>query len=134
MTGNTLVVVAVALIDGDGRILVQQRPEGKPMAGLWEFPGGKVEVGEVVEHALARELVEELGVAVDPRDLKPACFASEPLDAARLLLLLFTCREWSGVASAREAPALLWLHLDELRNLPMPPADGPLLDMLQKLI
>lgn len=134
VTGKTLVVVAVALIDGDGKVLVQQRPAGKQMAGLWEFPGGKVEPGEVVEHALARELSEELGIVVDPKDLKPACFASEPLDAAQLLLLLFTCRIWHGVASAREAPALAWLGLDELRDLPMPPADGPLIDLLQRLI
>lgn len=134
MTGNTLVVVAVALIDDAGRILVQRRPEGKQMAGLWEFPGGKVEPGEVVEHALARELGEELGIAVDPLDLKPACFASEPLDTAQLLLLLFTCRIWHGVVSAREAAALAWLEIEELRDLPMPPADGPLIDMLQKLI
>lgn len=134
LTSETILVVAVALIDGDGKVLVQQRPVGKPMAGLWEFPGGKVEVGERAEHALVRELGEELGIVVDPKDLKPACFASEPLDAAHLLLLLYTCREWRGTVSAREAPALLWLHLDDLRNLPMPPADGPLIDLLERLI
>ena len=131
---NVILVVAVALIDGDGKILVQQRPAGKPMAGLWEFPGGKVEEGEVPEHALARELGEELGISVDPMDLGSACFASEALGAEHLLLLLFTCRKWGGIASPREAPALLWLHLDDLRNLPMPPADGPLIDLLERLI
>lgn len=134
MTRKTILVVAVALIDVEGRVLVQERPAGKPMAGLWEFPGGKVEDGEVVEHALVRELEEELGIIVDPKHLKSACFASEPLDVAHLLLLLFTCREWRGVASPREAPALRWLHLADLRELPMPPADGPLIDLLERLI
>jgi 8-oxo-dGTP diphosphatase len=134
LTRKTILVVAVALIDGSGKVLVQQRPAGKPMAGLWEFPGGKVEDGELMEHALARELHEELDIIVDPKDLKSACFASEPLDAAHLLLLLFTCRVWRGVASPKEAPALRWLHLAELRELPMPPADGPLIDLLERLI
>lgn len=134
MTRKTILVVAVALIDVEGRVLVQERPVGKPMAGLWEFPGGKVEDGELMEHALVRELEEELGIIVDPKHLKSACFASETLDTAHLLLLLYTCREWRGVASPREAPALRWLHLADLRALPMPPADGPLIDLLERLI
>ena len=104
------------------------------MAGLWEFPGGKVEDGETPEHALARELDEELGIGVDPANLKPACFASEPLGPAQLLLLLFICREWTGVAQAREATSLRWVDLPDLRLLEMPPADGPLIELLERLI
>ena len=104
------------------------------MAGLWEFPGGKVEDGEFPGHALVRELDEELGIGVDPADLKPACFASEPLGPAQLLLLLFLCREWTGVAHAREAAALRWVDLQDLRSLEMPPADGPLIDLLERII
>lgn len=134
MTRRTILVVAAALIDDAGKVLVQQRPEGKAMAGLWEFPGGKVEDGELPGHALARELAEELGIGVDPGRLQPACFACEPLEEAQLLLLLFICREWTGIASAQEAPALRWASLAELRRLDMPPADGPLIDLLERLI
>lgn len=134
VTGRALLVVAAALVDDGGRILVQRRPEGKAMAGLWEFPGGKVEVGETPEGALVRELNEELGIAVDPKHLQSACFASEPLDGAHLLLLLYICREWHGTISAQEAPAIRWLRPDLLRDLDMPPADGPLIDLLEKLI
>jgi len=134
LTRKTILVVAVALIDCEGMVLVQKRPAGKPMAGLWEFPGGKVEDGELAEHALVRELDEELGIHVEPQHLKSACFASEPLGAAHLLLLLFTCREWQGIASPREASELRWLHPSALRSLPMPPADGPLIDLLERLM
>ena len=129
-----LLVVAAALVDDSGRILVQRRPEGKAMAGLWEFPGGKVEAGETPETALVRELNEELGITVHPQHLRSACFASEPLDGAQMLLLLFVCREWRGTICAREAPAIQWLRPGSLRDLPMPPADGPLVDLLEKLI
>lgn len=134
MNHRTNLVVAAALIDRTGRILVQQRPEGKAMAGLWEFPGGKVEEGETPNQALVRELQEELGIDVDPGHLLPACFASEALEGAHLLLLLFVCRSWRGTAQAREATALRWGSLAELRALEMPPADGPLIDLLEKLI
>lgn len=134
MTNNLLLVVAVALVDDSGRILVQQRPQSKSMAGLWEFPGGKIERGETPEGALVRELHEELGITVNPVHLQRACFASEPLDGAQLLLLLYICREWHGAVSAREASAIRWLRPSLLRNLPMPPADGPLIGLLEKLI
>ena len=134
MKRRTILVVAAALIDHAGKVLVQQRPVGKAMAGLWECPGGKVEDGELPDHALARELDEELGIGVDPANLKPACFASEPLGPAQLLLLLFICREWTGVAHAREATSLRWVDLPDLRLLEMPPADGPLIELLERLI
>ena len=103
---SPLMVVAVALVDGDGRVLLQQRPPGKPMAGLWEFPGGKVEPGETPEAALVRELEEELGIETQESCLAPASFASEPLGDRHLLLLLYVCRKWRGVAEARHATAL----------------------------
>ena len=122
-----LIVVAAALLDADGRVLVQQRPAGKPMAGLWEFPGGKVEPDETPEAALARELAEELAIAVDPADLVALTFASELLGERHLLLLLFTARRWRGDARAVEATALRWVTPDELAALPMPSADRPLI-------
>lgn len=128
--GPLLIVVAAALVDGEGRVLVQQRPPGKPMAGLWEFPGGKVEPGELPEAALARELGEELGIAVDPTALVPAAFASEPLGARHLLLLLYTLRHWGGQPRAEHATALAWVHPPALHALAMPPADRPLIDLL----
>ena len=134
MIRETLLVVAAALVDGAGQVLVQRRPEGKMMAGLWEFPGGKVERGETPEDALVRELHEELGIDVDRQALRPACFASEPLDGRHLLLLLYICREWGGVVMAREASGVLWMSPAKLRDLPMPPADGPLIDLLEQLI
>ena len=133
MTNNLLLVVAAALIDVSGRIFVQQRPHGKAMAGLWEFPGGKVETGEAPEDALIRELDEELGIIVDRKQLQCACFACEPLEDVQLLLLLYICREWSGTISAHEAPAIQWLHPNMLHHLSMPPADAPLIAMLEKL-
>ena len=134
MTNKLLLVVAAALIDDAGRVFVQQRPNGKAMAGLWEFPGGKVESGETPEAALMRELNEELGIIVNPKHLQSACFACEPLEGSQLLLLLYICRQWHGVISPHEAPAIQWLQPDMLHHLPMPPADGPLISMLEKLI
>lgn len=129
-----LTVVAAALVDGEGRVLVQQRPEGAPMAGLWEFPGGKVDPGETPEAALIRELAEELGVDVEAACLAPGCFASEPLGDRHLLLLLYVCRKWSGTPDARHATALQWLRPAQLFGLAMPPADKPLLGLLDALL
>lgn len=131
---DMLVVVAAAMVDGDGRVLVQQRPAGKPMAGLWEFPGGKVEPGELPEAALARELEEELGIAVETACLAPATFASEALGARHLLLLLYALRKWTGVPEARHASALRWVRPVELHALDMPPADKPLIGLLEMLL
>lgn len=132
--GLPLMVVAAALIDADGRLLVQQRPAGKPMAGLWEFPGGKVEVGELPEAALIRELREELGIGVEKSCLAPACFASEPLGERHMILLVYICRKWKGIPQALEAPAIKWVRPVELHNLEMPPADKPLIGLLDALI
>jgi 8-oxo-dGTP diphosphatase len=129
-----LLVVAVALVDGEGRVLVQQRPPGKPMAGLWEFPGGKVEPDEVPEAALVRELGEELGIAVDVAALTPIAFASEGLGGRHLLLLLYVAREWTGTPEPRHASALDWVRPAEMRALAMPPADVPLVDALERLL
>ncbi len=131
---NLLIVVAAALIDGDGRVLVQQRPPGKPMAGLWEFPGGKVDPGELPEAALCRELHEELGIAVEHACLAPATFASEALGDRHLLLLLYALRKWTGLPEARHATALKWVRPLELHRLDMPPADKPLIGLLEALI
>jgi len=129
-----LPVVAAALIDGDGRVLVQQRPAGKMMAGLWEFPGGKVEQGETPEAALVRELREELGIDVAAACLAPACFASEPLGERHLLLLLYVCRRWAGTPRPLAAAALRWIRPLELFTLAMPPADRPLIGLLAALL
>lgn len=131
---ETLMVVAAALIDRDGRVLVQQRPPGKPMAGLWEFPGGKVEPGELPEAALVRELTEELGIAVESACLAPATFASEALGERHLILLLYALRKWSGVPVAHHASALKWVRPLELHALEMPPADKPLIGLLEALV
>lgn len=137
-TGNPqktgLAVVAAALVDRDGRLLVQQRPEGLSMAGLWEFPGGKVEPGETPEHALIRELAEELGIDVDHACLAPACFASDMLGDRHLLLLLYVCRKWRGTPVAHHASALRWVRPVELYGLAMPPADKPLIGLLEALV
>ena len=128
-----ILVSAVALIDPDGRVLLAQRPEGKSLAGLWEFPGGKVDGHETPEAALARELEEELGIVVQPSDLTPSCFASAPLASKHLLLLLYVCDQWQGGLEAREGQEMAWFSIDQMYDLSMPPADLPLLPLLQKL-
>lgn len=135
MTSATLFpVVAAALIDGEGRVLLQQRPAGKAMAGLWEFPGGKIEAGETPEAALSRELREELGVDTEVACLAPAVFASAPLGARHLLLLLYVCRKWRGIPQPLEGGALRWARPVEMHALPMPPADRPLIALLEMLV
>jgi len=131
---HPLMVVAAALVDQDGRVLVQQRPPGKQMAGLWEFPGGKIDGGETPEAALIRELNEELGIAVDDACLAPATFASDGLGDRHLLLLLYVCRKWSGIPDALHASALKWVRPAELYALAMPPADRPLIGLLEALL
>jgi 8-oxo-dGTP diphosphatase len=131
---NLILVVAVALIDSDGRVLVQRRPQGRSMAGLWEFPGGKVEAGETPEAALIRELREELAIDVEASCLAPACFASEALADDHLVLLLYVCRKWHGIPRGIESPELRWVKPVELHNLAMPPADRPLIALLEALI
>lgn len=128
-----LPVVAAAMI-AEGRVLVQRRPEGTSLAGLWEFPGGKIEPGESPEAALVRELEEELGIVAAPSALVPLAFASEPLAERHLLLLLYRLDRWEGVPDARHASALAWADLATLRRLPMPPADLPFLDVLAPLL
>jgi 8-oxo-dGTP diphosphatase len=129
-----VLVVACALIDADGRILLAQRPEGKALAGLWEFPGGKLEAGERPEDALIRELAEELGIAVKPACLAPLTFASHAYDDFHLLMPLYVCRRWQGEAAGREGQALAWVRPQKLRDYPMPPADGPLIPHLLELL
>ena len=133
-TISPLLVVAAALIDADGRVLLQQRPPGKAMAGLWEFPGGKVEAGETPEAALIRELEEELGIRTHASCLAPATFASEALGDRHLLLLLYACRKWQGLPEARHATALKWVRPNQMYALEMPPADLPLIGLLDSLI
>lgn len=133
-TISPLLVVAAALVDADGRVLLQQRPPGKAMAGLWEFPGGKVERDETPEAALIRELEEELGIRTHASCLAPAAFASQPLGERHLLLLLYVCRKWQGVAEPRHATALRWVKPNQMYALEMPPADLPLIGLLDSLI
>lgn len=130
----TVLVVAVALVDPDGRILIAQRPEGKQLAGLWEFPGGKVEAGERPEQALIRELHEELGIDVKEACLAPFVFTSHAYEKFHLLMPLYLCRRWSGTVVANEHTALAWVKPDKLRDYPMPPADEPLIAWLRDLI
>ncbi len=125
-----LLVVAVALVDPDGRVLLSQRPEGKQLAGLWEFPGGKLEDGERPEAALIRELDEELGIKVEEPCLAPLTFASHNYPEFHLLMPLYICRRWTGLASGREGQALKWVRPKDLRDYPMPPADAPLIPAL----
>ncbi|MFG1206368.1 (deoxy)nucleoside triphosphate pyrophosphohydrolase [Xanthobacter flavus] len=127
-------VAACALIDGDGRVLVAQRPEGKALAGLWEFPGGKVEPGERPEETLIRELQEELGITVKEACLAPLTFASYPYETFHLLMPLWICRRWEGVIQKKEHQALQWLWPGRLRDIPMPPADEPLIPALIDLL
>lgn len=126
-----MLVAAAALVGADGRVLVQRRPPGKAMAGLWEFPGGKVEPGEAPDAALARELAEELGIGVDTAALTPLTFAEAPLDDRHLLLLLYLCRKWRGVPAPLDATALAWHAPGALRLLAMPPADLPFIAALE---
>jgi 8-oxo-dGTP diphosphatase len=129
-----MVVVAVALVDAERRILLQQRAPDRAMAGLWEFPGGKMESGELPEAALARELEEELGITVEGDSLEPACFASAPVGECHMILLLYICRTWRGEPHPLDASALKWLRPSEMRAEEMPPADRPLFAMLDALI
>ncbi len=128
---KTVLVSAVALIDVEGRVLLAQRPEGKSMAGLWEFPGGKVEPGETPEVALIRELHEELGIDTWASCLAPLTFASHSYDDFHLLMPLFACRRWEGVPQGREGQALKWVRAQDLRAYSMPPADLPLIPILR---
>jgi len=137
MTGNSLpivLVVAVALVDADGRVLIAKRPEGKKMAGLWEFPGGKVDPGETLEAALIRELREELGIDTHESCLAPLTFASHAYDDFHLLMPLYACRRWKGEVTAREHTELAWVRPVRLGDYPMPPADAPLVAMIRDII
>ena len=139
MTANTpalklTLVAAVALVDTDNRILLAQRPEGKQLAGLWEFPGGKVEPGERPEETLIRELREELGITVKEPCLAPLTFASHAYESFHLLMPLYICRRWEGFVQSMEGQALKWVKPQELRLYPMPPADEPLIPFLLDLL
>ena len=129
-----LLVVACALVDADRRVLIAKRPKGKGMAGLWEFPGGKVEMGERPEDTLIRELHEELGITVKQPCLAPLTFASHAYDDFHLLMPLYICRRWEGLVEAREHAALAWVKPSKLRDYPMPPADEPLIPALIDLL
>ena len=137
MEGRTLPLVLVAacvLLDGDGRILIAKRPEGRSLAGLWEFPGGKVELGESPEHALIRELSEELGIEIAAADLAPLTFASHDYPDFHLLMPLFLCRRWRGTVAPHEGQELCWVKPAELASYAMPPADEPLKAVLPALL
>lgn len=129
-----LLVVACALVDADGRVLIAQRPEGKQLAGLWEFPGGKVEPGETPEETLVRELQEELGIETKIACLAPLTFASHSYDDFNLLMPLYVCRRFWGIPQPLEAQALKWVKPKKLRDYPMPPADAPLIPFLIDLL
>jgi 8-oxo-dGTP diphosphatase len=129
-----VLVAACALVDVDGRVLIAQRPAGKPMAGLWEFPGGKVEAGEVPEQTLIRELAEELGVVVNEACLAPLTFASHSYRDFHLLMPLYVCRRWEGTVTALEGQSMAWVRPNRLRDYPMPPADQPLVSHLMSLL
>jgi 8-oxo-dGTP diphosphatase len=127
-------VVACALIDADNRVLIAQRPEGKQLAGLWEFPGGKLESGERPEAALIRELREELGIVTQETCLAPLTFASHAYESFHLLMPLYICRRWEGMVASKEGQALTWVRANKLRDYPMPPADIPLIPHLIDLL
>ena len=129
-----LLVVAAALIDGNGRVLVQCRPKTGSMAGLWEFPGGKLETGETPESGLCRELAEELGVVVEERALTPLGFASAPLQDRHLVMLLFAVHQWQGIPKPLHASAIQWATPAQLSALPMPPADAPLIPLIAQML
>jgi 8-oxo-dGTP diphosphatase len=129
-----LLVAAVALVDADGRVLLAERPAGKPLAGLWEFPGGKVHAGETPEAALIRELAEELGIDVHASCLAPFTFASHAYPDFHLLMPLYVCRKWSGIVTPREGQRLKWVRPSRLGEFEMPPADKPLVAMLRDLL
>lgn len=126
-----ILVSAVALIDRDGRVLIAQRPEGKSMAGLWEFPGGKIEGGETPEQALIRELYEELGIKTWSSCLAPLTFASHRYNDFHLLMPLFVCRKWDGIPRSKEGQNLKWVYVNNLKDFPMPAADIPLIAILR---
>ena len=128
---KTVLVAAVALIDADGRVLLSKRPKGKSQAGLWEFPGGKVEPGETPEAALIRELKEELGIDTWKSCLAPLTFASHSYEDFHLLMPLFACRRWEGTPAPHEGQELAWVRAKDLRSYPMPPADVPLIPVLR---
>ena len=134
MTLKLMLVAAAALVDTDGRVLISQRPEGKAMAGLWEFPGGKVEAGERPEDALIRELHEELGIETQAACLAPLTFASHGYDGFHLLMPLYVIRRWQGTPQGREGQALAWVRANRLRGYPMPEADEPLIAPLIELL
>jgi len=129
-----LLVVAAALIDADHRVLIAQRPKGRQLADLWEFPGGKIDAGERPEQALIRELAEELGIVVKEACLAPLTFASHAYEDFHLLMPLYVCRRWEGFVAPREGQALKWVRAKDLRNYPMPPADPPLIPPLIELL
>ncbi|MEO8723745.1 MAG: (deoxy)nucleoside triphosphate pyrophosphohydrolase [Sphingobium sp.] len=129
-----LMVAAAALVDADGRVLLQQRPDGGSLAGLWEFPGGKMEPHETPETALIRELGEELGITTHQSCLAPVAFASEPLEGKHLVMLLYICRKWQGIPTLHHAAAMKWVRPADMFALPMPPADIPLIGLLDALI
>lgn len=131
---NLLLVVACALVDQDNRVLIAQRPAGKTLAGLWEFPGGKLDPGERPEQALIRELAEELSISVKAPCLAPLTFASHAYDDFHLLMPLYICRRWEGFVRPREGQAIKWVRPRDLRDWPMPPADGPLIPHLVDLL
>jgi 8-oxo-dGTP diphosphatase len=134
-TGKRLLLVAAcALVDADGRVLLAQRPPGKQLAGLWEFPGGKVEPGETPEQCLIRELQEEIGIETETPCLAPLTFASHSYDDFHLLMPLFICRRFRGIAQPREGQALKWVRPKQMRDYPMPPADAPLIPFLIDLL
>jgi 8-oxo-dGTP diphosphatase len=131
---KVVLVAACALVDADGRVLIAQRPAGRPMAGLWEFPGGKIEAGELPEQSLIRELKEELGIVVREDCLAPLTFASHSYPDFHLLMPLYVCRRWEGTVVAQEGQKLAWVRPNRLRDYEMPPADVPLIAHLTTLL